>query len=252
MDTVNGITIILAVLFGYLSGTAVNFLTDMLPGFRMWHRIGCLHSTFPKVLNWFFTGRSCSQCMPRPAWRFPIIICLYIAFSITLMIVGIKGLNYWQSMLIWVYFGVVFLIDLDHKAILLETSVFGALFALYLGILQHGFNHTIIGFTIAAGFFGLLYGIGLAYSYYSNKRNGSDRHEVALGYGDWVLASILGLLLGYPIIIPALLLAILLGGVASGLIIVIQKMRQKYQHATAIPYAPFLIVASAILLLLQK
>jgi prepilin signal peptidase PulO-like enzyme (type II secretory pathway) len=252
METVNSITIILAVVCGYLSGAAVNFLADVLPGFRMWHKISCPHSSFFHALRWFFTGRSCSQCMPRPAWRFPIIICLYIAFSTVLMFVGIKELEYWQSMLIWVYFGVVFLIDLDHKAILSETSVFGAIIALYLGIQQHGLVQTLIGLAIAAGFFGLLYVIGLLYSHYSNTRKGSDSHEVALGYGDWVLASILGLLLGYPIIIPALLLAILLGGVASGLIIVIQKMRQKYQPATAIPYAPFLIVASGILLLLQK
>jgi len=42
--------------------------------------------------------------------------------------------------------------------------------------------------------------------------------------------------------------AIVLGGLISGLYILVMVLRKRYQAFTAIPYAPFLVIAAVILI----
>jgi len=66
-----------------------------------------------------------------------------------------------------------------------------------------------------------------------------------LGEGDVTLSAFLGLIVGFPAVILALLYGILLGGVVSVLLIVSRRATLK----TFIPYGPFLIVAGWAVLL---
>src|SRR4030066_851183 len=83
------------------------------------------------------------------------------------------------------------------------------------------------------------------------KRTLTPFDEVALGFGDVTLAGVLGLVLGWPGIIPGLVLAILLGGMASLVYLFGMLITHRYQPFSAIPYGPFLL-ASAVLLLYFK
>jgi len=67
----------------------------------------------------------------------------------------------------------------------------------------------------------------------------------ALGGGDVKLAAFIGLITGFPLVIEALLLAILLGAAAS-LILLITRVRSLRDP---IPYGPFLVIGAAITLL---
>jgi leader peptidase (prepilin peptidase)/N-methyltransferase len=64
-----------------------------------------------------------------------------------------------------------------------------------------------------------------------------------LGFGDVNLSGVIGLMLGWPLILFGLLVAILLGGVFSALYVGFMLARKKYQAFSAIPYAPFLILS---------
>jgi leader peptidase (prepilin peptidase)/N-methyltransferase len=66
---------------------------------------------------------------------------------------------------------------------------------------------------------------------------------VALGFGDVNLAGVIGLMLGWPLIVFGLLFAILLGGAFSLLFVVFMMSRKKYEAFSAIPYAPFLVLS---------
>ena len=66
----------------------------------------------------------------------------------------------------------------------------------------------------------------------------------ALGYGDVLISAIIGFLFGWPGILAVLVGAIILGGLVSLSIILIQLIRKKYQPFSAIPYAPFLIICA--------
>jgi leader peptidase (prepilin peptidase) / N-methyltransferase len=71
-----------------------------------------------------------------------------------------------------------------------------------------------------------------------------------LGFGDVTLSGVMGLLLGWPGIMGGLLIAIGLGGVFSLLFILIKLITKKYQAFSSIPYAPFIIFGSLILIYL--
>jgi len=71
--------------------------------------------------------------------------------------------------------------------------------------------------------------------------------EIALGFGDVNLSGVLGLMLGWPRITANLVLGILLGGLVSGFYLLSMMVRKKYKAFTAVPYAPFLLIAAVIL-----
>ncbi len=67
----------------------------------------------------------------------------------------------------------------------------------------------------------------------------------AVGGGDVKLAAFMGLITGFPLVIEALVLGTLIGGVVS-LVLLITRVRGRRD---AIPYGPFLIAGAAITLL---
>jgi len=66
-----------------------------------------------------------------------------------------------------------------------------------------------------------------------------------LGGGDVKLAAFIGLITGFPLVIEALVLGTLIGGVVS-LVLLITRVRGRRD---AIPYGPFLIAGAVITLL---
>ena len=80
------------------------------------------------------------------------------------------------------------------------------------------------------------------------RMRGQSEVGVALGFGDVTLAGVLGLILGWPGIMAGLLLAILLGGLVSGIYLIVLVILKRYQLFSAIPYAPFLVLSTIILL----
>jgi prepilin signal peptidase PulO-like enzyme (type II secretory pathway) len=55
-------------------------------------------------------------------------------------------------------------------------------------------------------------------------------------------------MMGWPGITAGLILAILLAGMASAVYLLIQIIAHRYKVFSSIPYAPFLVLGSAILL----
>ncbi len=162
-----------------------------------------------------------------------------------------ENLGYWVGMTLLLYFGVVIVIDVEHRLIMHPVSWAGAILGLALGIWQHELRSTLIGGVVG---FGLMFGLHLFGKLFARamaRIRGQSIDEVALGFGDVNLSGVLGLLLGWPGIVAGLVLAILLGGVISLFYLLVMLVLRKYKAFTAIPYGPFL-VASAILLLFFK
>jgi prepilin signal peptidase PulO-like enzyme (type II secretory pathway) len=57
-------------------------------------------------------------------------------------------------------------------------------------------------------------------------------------------------LTGFPFILTALLAAIILGGIISGVFILITVAKKQYRAFQAIPYGPFIIIGGIIALYL--
>jgi prepilin signal peptidase PulO-like enzyme (type II secretory pathway) len=118
---------------------------------------------------------------------------------------------------------------------------------LLFGINNHGVINTLIG---GAGGFGIMlvfYFFGDLFVRYISRSRGEDIEEIALGFGDVNLAGVIGLLLGWPGVVGGVFVAILLGGVVSGVFLLFQIIRKKYQAYQALPYGPFLVLSAIIL-----
>ena len=112
---------------------------------------------------------------------------------------------------------------------------------------MNGWYKTLIGGLAGyAIMFGLYY-FGVLFNRLMAKMRGQTIEEVALGFGDVNLSGILGLMLGWPKIGISLFASIMLAGVLSGFYILWMLIRKRYQAFSAIPYAPFLIIAAVIL-----
>ena len=168
-------------------------------------------------------------------------------------------------MLVLIYFGVITVIDLEHRLILHPTSMVGAVLGLIVGTVIHsradglllGVGKSLLGGLFGFGVMYLLYMLGTLVARYRARRMQASGQalddEEALGGGDVYLAGVLGLMLGWPFILNALVLGVLLGGLISFLFIALLLVRRRYSGdalMTFIPYGPYFIIGAFYLLFL--
>jgi leader peptidase (prepilin peptidase)/N-methyltransferase len=234
---------------GWLAGMLVNYLADVLPGTRRISRPYCLKcESSLATFNYLIWPRQCEACGKRRSSRTWIVEAIFVAAAIWLWVFPGQRFSFIEGMALLIYFGVVTVIDVEHRLILHPVSIVGAVLGIYYGIQLHGLWSTILGGLAGYGAMLVLYLVGILFSAYQARRRGEAQFEDALGFGDVNLSGVLGLLLGWPGVIAGLLLTILLAGVISLLYLLWTVLRKRYDSNLAIPYGPFL-VASAIWLL---
>jgi leader peptidase (prepilin peptidase) / N-methyltransferase len=239
---------VIVALLGVSLGILVNYLADVLPYSRRLSSPVCKQCGKCIPLKDYIFGIGCSCYSKKLSWRYWLVILIGATGSLWLWSYPSTRMEYWVGVLLLFYLGVVALIDIETRLILHPVSIVGIPIGLGIGIWLHGFIPTLIGG--AAGFFImlLLYYLGDLFARFMARRRGTTLDEVALGFGDVNLSGILGLILGWPGIVAGLVLAIFLGGVVSLILIIFQVITRRYQPFTAIPYAPFLILGTVLLL----
>ena len=122
-------------------------------------------------------------------------------------------------------------IDLDRRLILNELLLGGSLLALGTAALGGGP-------PLLAALAGGALGLGLFLVLALVQRGG-------MGAGDVKLAGLIGLILGYPQALTALLAGIVIGGVVAGILLLSRRVGRR----STIAYAPFLSAGAIIVLL---
>jgi leader peptidase (prepilin peptidase)/N-methyltransferase len=203
----------------------------------------------------YLLGRRCPSCgQPRSLRNWIIVIAMALA-SAWIWIRPPARLGYWLGILILFYFAIVFIIDVEHRLILHPTSIAGALLGLGLGWFSHGLVATLIGGLGGFLIMFILYAMGWIFSRFRARRLQAAGYaaddEEALGQGDVILSTVLGFLLGWPLIWFGLLLAILLGG-AFGIVLMIAMLAFRRYRKNALmvfmPYGPFLILSASFII----
>jgi leader peptidase (prepilin peptidase)/N-methyltransferase len=146
---------------------------------------------------------------------------------------------------------VITVIDIEHRLILSVVVTPTAVVAALCGIVLpgHGAAMTVLGgiagYGVTLGIFVLaeLYVRAIRYL----RRQPFD--EVGFGGGDVQLAGLVGLAVGWPFVLQALVLAVLAGGLFSLAYILIQLARGRYTPHAAVPYGPFLVFGALTLYL---
>ena len=243
---------------GWISGWLINYFADTLPATRRLSAPACPQcgQDYPLLDYLFF--RHCPHCDHARGLR-PWFV------QIVMMIVSVytwlrpHAMGYALGMLLLTYFAVVVVIDLEHRLILHPTSVVGALLAFGIGVWQQGLVTTLLGGLAGFAIMLALYYLGVLFSRYRARRLAAAGHEAdgeeALGAGDVILAGILGLVLGWPIIWFALLLGILLGGIVGIVLLVAMLLRGMYGKQALMvfmPYGPYFIASAFFILFLPN
>ncbi len=256
--------LILGILLSIFLGVIINYLSDVLPSVNRLSRPICTHCK--NSLSWsdFLLMKKCSKCRIPKTIRSWFVILAMIGFSILFWFFPMSRLGYWINLLMIAYFSVIFVIDIEHRLIFIWICIVGIVGAIPLGIWLRYSNPQIsanlwqsLGLTFLGGIAGFLimlavYYLGVLFNKIISRMRKTSLEEEAFGYGDVLVSVVIGLILGWPGVLAAILVTILLGGIFSGVYIAVKSIKKKYQSFTAIPYAPFLIISTIFLLYLAK
>jgi len=239
-----------AIILGWLAGAGLNYLADVLPMTRSFSKAICPACQTPYRWQDFIFLRKCDSCGRKRSPRAWIVQVLSLVGTLAVWFFPPDILGPYAAFFVFFYFGLVFIMDVEHRVILHPVSIVGAVLAIPLGIWLNGWLKTLLGGAAGVGIMLALYYFGELFRRAMARARKEPIDEVALGFGDVNLSGVLGLMLGWPRITANLFAAILLGGLLSGVYILFLIIRKKYSAFTAIPYAPFLLIAAAALIYL--
>jgi leader peptidase (prepilin peptidase)/N-methyltransferase len=176
-------------------------------------------------------GQPGSLAVPRRELRLALV---------TALLFGLAGWRFgltWRAALNCVYLGVLVLVtatDLEHHIIPHRFILPAILLALVAGFFVDWmtWKAALLGGAAGLVFFSAAYVFAAAL--YPGK--------IALGMGDVTLATFIGLAVGFPSALVAVMLGVLMGGLFSTLLLATRRATLR----TAIPYGPFLVLGGLI------
>lgn len=243
--------IFLVVILGAVIGILINYFSDVLPVSRRLSHPLCKECDQPYKAEDYIIGFGCANCGGKRSKRTYIVLVSAVVLCVLLYYFPFSRIGFLASIPILLYFGVVIVVDIEHRLVLIETSIFGLALFLVYGILIKGVSKTLYG--ALGGFLVMLffYLLGIAFTKIVGKFRNKDLGDVVFGFGDVMLGTILGLLTGWSTIIEVLTVAFVVFGIFSiGLILGLLLLKRYKAFGSYVPFTPFLIIGAVVLLYL--
>lgn len=204
------------------------------------------------LLSFFFLKGKCAFCQKKISIQYPLIEALTGVFFVWWFVVGFNFFklvgNPWGFIqpVFWLVVGLVllaiFIIDLLYMVIpfSLNLTLFTLALSYRVGLTSFGLMETTDFVRAVAS------GVGLCFLLLSLQIIVKKFKKVdGFGLGDIYLVPSLGLLLGWPKIVPGVFLAFVSGSLV-GLILIALKKKKMSQY---LPFGPFLILGTVVSLL---
>jgi prepilin signal peptidase PulO-like enzyme (type II secretory pathway) len=156
-------------------------------------------------------------------------------------------LGFIYGLVLMAYFGVVVIVDIEHRLILHSVSIAGAILAFVIGVHLHGTVESLLGGILGFASMWLFYFLGLQFTNLIFRLQGKPLEE-GLGFGDVNLSGVLGLLFGWKGILIALFLGVLIGAVVGLIFMLGMAVTRRYKAFSTMAYGPFLVAGAVILL----
>ncbi len=246
--------LIVPVISSLIAGLLVNFLADVLPNTLKLSRPVCAHIDCRQPFNWldYLFLKRCQKCNRTRSLRSYLIIILMLTTAVYLWKVPPGGIGFTGGLIIITYLITVAIVDLEHRIILKSLSIVGLIIGALTGIIMQGWSSSLIGGAAGFAIMGLFYLCGLLFTRLRSRRMGkrSIDNEEALGSGDVTLATILGLLLGWPLIWFCLLMGVFIAGIVSVIILAGLLISKRYGQKALmvfIPYGPPFILSAVLI-----
>jgi hypothetical protein len=174
-----------------------------------------------------------------------------VVVCVALVLFTISGLPWPAWLPLLVFLGVIFVVDLEHRLVLFETSLFGLAICFVYGWVLHGLSATLLGGLGGLGIMLAFFLLGAVFSRIVGALRGRALGEVAFGFGDVFAGTFLGLLTGWPLIAGAIVLGLLSFAVFSVVYLLVLVLTKRYNaFANALPLTPFLILGAVLMLVL--
>ncbi len=220
---------ILAALVGLIAGRFFNEVIYHLPRRQplLSRAAACLRcgeaapALWVPILGYLRLGGRCPHCGQRLSFRLPLVeVLTALLFWLTYRQFGLSG----ETLFVWAFTSIVVtvsFIDLEHRLIQNKLVIAGIVLALPLSLLAgKPIIPTLLG---GAAGLGLLLFIAMIY-------------PGAMGGGDVKFALVLGLFLGWPNVLMGLLFGFVAGGLVGVVLLLLRLRRLK----DMIPFGPFL------------
>ena len=234
--------IIVYLLSVFFASFMINHLCEVLPRYQKFfsqeHSSHALLPTHTEPNNLQPHARSQRRKLLRAIFIFPL------SFAFIHLLIGLPPKSFILITILYIYLATVAIIDIEHHLILDQTNLLGLILLASIGIISNGLSPTLLGATASLSLAGCVYALGLLFARW--LRADQDIAE-AFGLGDVILSGLLGLLLGWPDILPGLMLGCLLGGGFAILWLTYRRLIWKETAAQYMPYAPFLIAGCMII-----
>ncbi len=240
----------LFVLLGLFTGSFLNVCIDRLPRdqsivFPPSHCGECNHKLgildLIPVFSYLLLRGRCRYCRAKIPLRLIIIEALTASiFGFLFWRYGISVelgiLIVYSSLLI-----IIFVIDMENYLVLNRITYPAMVLALVFSFFNPSvrtFSIFLPDFGIESSILGGLVGLGLMLVPYLIYRQG-------MGLGDVKLAALAGLMTGFPLIIPTVLISWILGGIIAAILLALKIKGRKDE----IPAATFLSVSTFIMMI---
>lgn len=259
--------LILVAFIGIFVGGLINALADDLPKRRNPRLPHYPDDTPRPVIAWlgitaFLSGKRASPNGVKLSWRYPLteigtVVALLLPFFATVDDPAMTP----QQLFLWcVYMALLVLItviDIEHKLILFVVIIPSMLLALADALLDPFIKYgpslqdALIGGGVGFGISFLLYIGGFVFVYVSSQLRGYDIDEVAFGYGDVMLFTFSGLILGPQALLFAMFITVMVGAFGALLFLVERNLKPgaRYRLFTALPYGPYIVFGTVCMLL---
>lgn len=183
---------------------------------------------FP-LFSFIFLNGKCRYCKEKISWQYPLVeistaLIFLLIYNQKLVYIDMFFMFYIACVLI-----IIFAFDLKHylipDKILFPAILITFIYRLFQFGLTNIFFNYLLGAILASLFFLIIYLVSKG---------------AWMGFGDVKLAILLGLILGFPIILVGLFLAFFIGAIIGLIIIFSGKKGLKSE----VPFAPFLITGT--------
>jgi len=258
---------VLHLLAGILLGGSVNSLADNLTQGRVLARPRYSDGTARPPLAWLGLGAFLFNRRLPPdngnegsahklSWRYPLVELALAGLLLAANQAALTGAEVAPGQqVLWQAYGCVFVllavVDIERKRILLLPVIAASLLALFAAATfpqyTPGLSSSLAGGVVGGSVFGLVYIGGRVYG---RIRGRTRELPTAFGKGDIYVMAMGGLIVGFPNVLAAIVLAVFLGG-AGALAFLLGTRRRggRIRRFAALPYGPYILAATYFVML---
>lgn len=264
----------LIVIFGLLTGGVINALADDLPAARMprlprypdgrrrprraWLGITAFALGLrgaPEPATDSSTGGDCER--RRLSWRHPLVeVATAALMALTFAVARDMRAMAIEETLIWLTLAALFVliavIDLEHLHVIFAPTLACGLIAIIGAIAFPQSPPTIPSMLFGAACAGITFSlVCLGGRLFARTALQHQRKPATVfGQGDVTLMTLGGFIVGFPDVLVAIALTILLGGIGALAFLLAKSASGGYRRFSAMPYAPYILASTYMVMLL--